>query len=141
MSTRAFSSPTPAGRERELVERFSVIEDRQERMQALAARKPLVAQVPVAERTEHLLVHGCSSPVWVKSRVDGPTLHLQMASDSVLVYSLAGIVCDLCDGCSWEDVQNYLPGWIDGLGLQNVLSSSRQQGLDAVLRAVRSAGV
>lgn len=129
----------PAARERLLVERFSVIEDPQERLQALTRRKPGVSVLPEAERTEALLVRGCSSPVWISGAGSSDLLRLRMFSPSLLVYSLAGILCDLCNETEPEAVKSFSPQWLQALRLENFLSSTRQRGLEAVMEAIRHA--
>jgi len=63
-------------------------------------------------------------------------LHLSMFSASPLVYSLAGIVCDLCHGTPVEEVQKFQPKWISSLGLERYLSATRQRGMNSIHKAI-----
>lgn len=127
----------PEARQEELVGKFGVIEDLQERLQCLVARKPSVPSLPEEQRRPELLVSGCSSPVWLQGEVRGGVLHLAMFSASPLVYSLAGIVCDLCHDALAQEVEKFEPGWIESLGLERYLSATRQRGMDSIHRAIR----
>lgn len=124
-------------REAELIERFGIIEDVQERLQAISTRKPQLPAVPEEERTDDKLVRECSSQVWIDGEIVDGKVCLRMVSTNRLVHSLAGMVCDLCNGADLENIQNWKPYWVDGLRLERILSATRQRGLDGVLSRIR----
>lgn len=129
---------SPAQREAELIEKYGIIEDAQERLHVLCGRAPKVAPLAEEDCREEFLVRGCSSPVWLEGTMREGRLHLRMTSPTPLVRSLAGIVCDLCDGALAEEVQNFTPTWPERLGVQRFLSEARQKGLAAIWKQIRS---
>jgi cysteine desulfuration protein SufE len=125
-------------RESELVEKYLIIEDPQERLQILCGRKSHVAPVAETDCQDALLVRGCSSPVWLDGEVQEGVLHLRMTSPTPLVGALAGILCDLSDGVPAEEVQSFSPKWAEKLGVWRFLSETRHRGLAAVWQRIQS---
>jgi cysteine desulfuration protein SufE len=131
---------SPSGlmaREAALISRFSIIEDPQERLQALSSTKPKLPGVAENEQVDDNLVQGCSSPVWLTGRLHDGHLQLAMSSPTPLVASLAGIFCDLCHNIPPDEIQQWEPRWLQDLGIEGVLSATRQHGLRSVLLRIR----
>jgi sulfur transfer protein SufE len=123
----------PADREQELIERYLLIADPQERLQALCSRHHGTPALPDADRIPDYLVRECSSPLWLRQQEDsGELLALEIISTSPLIRSLAGIHADLAHLAPRSAVQAFTPQWLENLRLTPFLSSSRQHGLTAV---------
>lgn len=127
----------PQERESVFIEKYSFIEDPQERLQAVCSYRCSVAPVQKNECTDANLVQGCSSPVWLTGRVENGKVILAMSSPTPLVSSLAGVVCDLCNNARADDIQSWEPQWLQGLRIDRHLSSTRQNGLAAILNRIR----
>jgi cysteine desulfuration protein SufE len=119
-------------KEAAIVARYLIIEDSQERLQALLSRKPQVPAIPPEECSDALLVKGCSSPVWLDATLADKRLFIRMESTGPLVKPLVGLLCDLCHQAPAREVLAFQPTWIQALRLESTLSPTRQQGLRAV---------
>lgn len=128
---------TPGERETKLVERFEVIEDLQERLQALCSYKPRVVELREELCNDGNLVRGCSSPVWIDGSVCDGRLELSMRSPTTLVRSLAGIVCDLCNQSTPSEIFVWEPSWLQKLRVDRYVSGTRQNGLAAIFQRIR----
>ncbi|POA17916.1 Fe-S metabolism protein SufE [Pseudomonas sp. FW300-N1A1] len=90
------------------------------------------------DRSEANRVHGCESQVWLVGALhDG---HWQFAanSDARLIRGLVALLLARVNGLSTQELQQVdLPDWFNQLGLSRQLSSSRSNGLNAVLQRMR----
>ncbi len=126
-----------AGAEAEMVARYSVIEDGQERLQALVSRRLRIVDVEEAERTEENLVRGCNSRVWIVGEVVNGRMRLRMTSESALVRGLAAVMVELCEGRSPQEILEWQPVWSVRLGLDRLVSGTRREGMERILERLR----
>lgn len=138
MQEKKEDTETVQEREKAFVESYGAIEHLQERLQAVVSRKPKVLRLQEVEREEDFLVKGCSTPVWVKGEMEAGRVRLRLDAGGGLVYSLAGIVCDFCDGAKAVEILSWEPVWIQKLRLQDSISHTRQNGLKGLLEKIRS---
>jgi sulfur transfer protein SufE len=129
----------PAERERDLIERHLIIADPQERLQVLCGRHHGTPTLPENQRTDTLLVRECSSALWLRATVqEDRLLSLELASNSPMIRSLAGIHADLAHLADASLVRDFSPDWLRALHVDRFLSASRQQGLAAVWRRIQA---
>lgn len=126
-----------AQKQAELLARFSVIEDVQERLAAVVSRAKKLPHLPEAERTEANRVQGCSSRVWLLGEVREGVCHFRLDADSTLVKGLAALLCDIYQGAPVADVAAHEPTLLEELHLADQLSPTRKHGLGQVARAIR----
>ncbi len=138
MQEKKADTETVQEREAAFVESYGAIEHLQERLQAVVSRKPKVLRLQEDEREKDFLVKECSTPVWVKGEVEDGRVRLRLDAGGGLVYSLAGIVCDFCDGAKAGEILSWEPAWIQKLRLQDSISYTRQNGLKGLLEKIRS---
>ena len=120
-----------------LIDRYSIIENPQERLAAIVARGrkwPTPAEV---ERTDANRVRGCISQVWLTGTVEDARCRFRMAADSPLVQGLAALLCELYDGEPAAEVAAVEPELLETLGLAAQLSPTRLNGLANVRRTIR----
>jgi cysteine desulfuration protein SufE len=125
---------TPVERQRQLIEDFSIIEDRQERLGAVVDRARQAPRLPEADRIEANLVPGCQSRVWLVVHNEGGRCQVRSDCDSPLVKGLVQLLVDVYDGGSPADILATEPYVLAELGLLRDLSPTRQRGLEAVRR-------
>lgn len=93
------------------------------------------------QRTEHNLVRGCQSQVWMVPRHDrdSDTLHFEIDSDAHIVRGLIAIVLAVYDGRSPAWVRDFdIEELFDELDLLKHLSPTRGNGLRAMIAKVRA---
>ena len=127
---------TPAEREQELIESFSIIPDLHERMSAIVASctGPGIGE---SERREEYLVPGCISRVWIAASVQEGLLHLRWDADSPLVKGLAGLVCRVYEGTAPAAAAEHAAEVLSGLKLDRQLSPTRLNGLNNAGQLIR----
>ena len=126
-----------AEKQRQLVARFAVIEDRHECLAAIVARGQRWPDPTPAERTDAHRVPGCVSAVWFAGSVENGRCHFRVAAASALVKGLAALLAELYDGETPAAILAWEPGVFAALGLDLHLSPTRLHGLAQIRRAIR----
>ena len=126
----------------ELITRFEVFDDWEERYLYLL---DLGRKLPVfdeAWKTEENLVEGCVSRVWLVSKVHEeptPKVVFQADSDSQIVKGLVSILIMLHSNQSPQDIISHdIDGLFTRLGLTDHLSPSRKNGFYAMIQRLRT---
>lgn len=127
-----------AEKQADLIARYAIIPDAQERLAVIIARKPAVPPVPEAARTEELLVPGCQSRVWLRGRLEEGRCRFEMEAESALVKGLVGLLCDFYDNAPADEVASVEPELLEQMGIARNLTPTRLNGLAAVRNAIRA---
>ena len=125
-------------KQRTLIERYLLIEDAHERLAAITSRGKKWPAVPESERTDAVLVPGCSSRVWLVGEIVDGVCRFRMDADSPLVKGLAALLCELYDGAPASEVATVEPEITRALGLDRMLSPTRLNGLAAIRQTIRA---
>ena len=127
-----------AEKQRQLIEDYSLIENRQERLAAIVDRARNLPPLPADLRTEAHRVHGCVSHVWLLAEVKEGRMTFRHDADSPLVRALFALLCDLYEGAAPADIAATEPDIFAALGLLRDLTPTRQNGLAAVRARIKS---
>ena len=126
-----------AERQRELVERFSALPDRHERLAAIVDRARKSAPLSPDQKTAAQRVPGCVSPVWLATEFRDGRLFLRSDADSPVVKGLVALLCELYDGATPADIAATEPTLFADLDVDRDLSPTRRHGLAAVRARLR----
>lgn len=129
---------TLAEKEQQLIARYAVVEDLQERLAAVVERARKMPPLPDPARDDAHRVPGCVSRVWLHGEVRDGRCHFRLDADSALVKGLAGLLCELYDGATREEIAAFDTTLLEALRLTATLSPTRQHGLAQVRRAIQS---
>ena len=86
------------------------------------------------------IIQGCQSQVWiVMHQNDDGVIELQGDSDAAIVKGLVAVVFILYHQMSAQDIVAFdIRPWFEKMALAQHLTPSRSQGLEAMIRAIRS---
>jgi cysteine desulfuration protein SufE len=126
-----------AEKQQQLIARFRIIADAQERLAAIVARGRKWPAPADCERTDASRVQGCVSQVWLVGSLEAGRCRFRAAADSPLVQGLVALLCELYDGESAEEIAAVEPVLFGELGLSRQLSPTRLNGLANVRRVIR----
>ncbi|MBJ3813645.1 cysteine desulfuration protein SufE [Shimwellia pseudoproteus] len=92
------------------------------------------------QHTPAHLIQGCQSQVWITvNRGDDGIIQLRGDSDAALVKGLIAVVFILYRQMTAADIQAFdIRPWFEKLQLTQHLTPSRTQGLEAMIRAIRT---
>ena len=128
----------PLQRQADLIARYSIIPDPQERLSALVNRRSTLLPLEPEERTEALLVPGCVSKVWLAASIENGQCRFRLHADSVLVKGLLSVLCEIYDGALPAEIVAVEPQLFDALGIARNLSPTRLNGMARVRDRIRA---
>jgi len=128
---------TISSREAEIVQEFSFFDNDSDKYAYLIDLGKSMPAFPEEERQEDKLVKGCQSKVWLVAKPEGETLHFLADSDSVLVKGIVSLLVRVFDGQAAEDIMKAEISFIDQIGLREMLSMNRANGLQAMLKQIK----
>lgn len=128
---------TLAAKELQLIERFGVFDDPQERLAAIVERARRSPPLTTAERTPLTRIPGCVSPVWVVADFADGRCRFRAHAEAPVVRGLVSLLCEFYSGATPLDILTFDPSLLDELGLTKTLSPTRRHGLAAVRDHIR----
>jgi cysteine desulfuration protein SufE len=122
----------------ELVERFSIFDDWEERYAYLIELGRKLEPLDAAHKTEANRVRGCVSQVWLVHEDDGERIHLKADSDAFIVKGLVAVLLMLYSGRTREEIRQLpIEDIFDELGLSSHLTPSRRNGFFSMVGRIR----
>lgn len=122
-------------------EDFALLDDWEDRYRYVIELGRTLPPLPEALRTDANKVRGCTSQVWLASRVEaGDTrLHFVGDSDALIVKGLVALLLAACDGRTADEILRLdAPALFAELGLKDHLSPQRSNGLASMVQRIRS---
>ncbi|SDU02535.1 SufE family protein [Halopseudomonas salegens] len=96
-------------------------------------------ELDAASRTEHNLVRGCQSQVWLVSREEGNKLFFDADSDAFIVKGLLAVVLAAYNGKTREEILEFpIEDYFEQLNLLKHLSPTRGNGLKAMVSRIQA---
>jgi cysteine desulfuration protein SufE len=123
-------------KEIELISRFHSLVDLHERLDFAVQSGLRRMGLNVEEKIEMNLVQGCVSKVWLVPETKEHHLFLRFDAESKLVGGLVGLICDVYEDQSIQEVGNRRTELLSRLGFNHLLSPTRQQGLRSVIETI-----
>ena len=126
----------------ELLERFSLFDDWEERYAYIIQMGRKLPDFPEESRTDVNKVSGCVSQVWMISAVEDGRIQIQGDSDAFIVKGLVAILLALySDKTSDEIAAIDIEGVFGELGLGEHLTPNRRNGFFSMVQRIRSYGL
>ena len=112
-----------------------------DRLQYLVDKANEVEPLPDAAKTEDNRIHGCASKLWI---IGGPDteqkMRYQVDGDAHITKGTAKVVTDIVNGEHRSDVANLTVESFEPLGIKELLTMQRQNGLgELITRIIRIA--
>ncbi|MEQ9606109.1 MAG: SufE family protein [Kiloniellaceae bacterium] len=136
-------------RVQEVIDNFSFLDDWEDRFRYLIDLGRKLAPMDDALKSEETKVRGCTSQVWIVSRVetgtepDGPTrLHFIADSDAHIVKGLIAVLMAIYDGRTPQEILAVdIKRALGALGFEQHLSPNRANGLFSMVERIRALAV
>lgn len=127
-------------RAQEIVDEFEFFGDWMMRYEHLMELGDAIPEIDDADKTEENYIHGCQSDVWIKSIYDPDTHVLRFRGDSnaKITKGLAALIIRVLDEQPPDTVANATFDFLDDIGLREHLSSQRNNGLQAMVKQMKS---
>ena len=123
----------------DLVENFSLFDDWEERYRYLIDLGRALPKMDEALKTEANLVRGCTSQVWLDTKIEEGRLHFIADSDAHIVRGLIGILNAAYQGKSLDEIKaTDIEGAMSQIGLDQNLSPNRRNGFFSMVERIKA---
>jgi cysteine desulfuration protein SufE len=125
---------------REMGENLKLLEGH-DRLQYLVDKANEVEPLPDAAKTEDNRIHGCASKLWIIGGEDAEqNMRYQVDGDAHITKGTAKVVTDIVNGEHRSAVANLTVESFEPLGIKELLTMQRQNGLgELITRIIRIA--
>jgi cysteine desulfuration protein SufE len=120
-----------------IIEDFSFFTDWMDKYEYIIQ---LGKELPLIEeqyKTEHNLIKGCQSRVWLHAEFNDGKLLFTADSDAIITKGLVGMVIRVLSGHSPKEIVDAEIYFIDAIGLKDHLSATRSNGLLSMLKQIK----
>ena len=124
-------------KEIEIIDDFALFDDAMDRYEHLIDYGKQMPQLAAEYCRDEFLVKGCQSKVWLVGRFDNGLMRFEADSNTVIVRGIVGLLLHLVNGEQAESILAYDFGIIQKIGLQEMLSSQRSNGLLAMMNRIK----
>ena len=127
-------------RAQDIVDEFAFFDDWMMRYEHLMELGDAIPTIDDADKTEENYIHGCQSDVWIQSTYDpeGGVLRFRGDSNAKITRGLAALIIRVLDEQPPEAVAHATFDFLDDIGLREHLSSQRNNGLQAMVKQMKS---
>ncbi len=121
----------------QIIQEFSVFEDRMDKYEYIIELGKELEGIEEDKKVEEALVKGCQSKVWLHASREGDHIHFDVDSDAFIVRGLVALLAKVLSDQPIEDVAQADIYFIDEIGLQEMLSPTRANGLNSMLKQMK----
>jgi cysteine desulfuration protein SufE len=134
------SDDTVRDRAQQIVDEFSLFNDWMGRYEYLIEMGDDIPTIEEADKTEDNYIHGCQSDVWIRTDYDADDDVLRFHGDSnaKITKGLAALIIRVLDAQPPGAVVEADFDFLDDIGLREHLTSQRNNGLEAMVRQMKT---
>lgn len=121
----------------EIVEEFKDLDDWMDKYQLLIDMGSDLQPLDEKYKTENNLIDGCQSRVWLQADYNDGKLTFTADSDALIVKGIIALLIQVVSGHTPKEILNADLYFIDRIGLKEHLSSTRSNGLLAMVKQMR----
>jgi len=124
--------------QQELVEEFAMFEDRMDKYEYIIDQGKELDGIADELKVDDALIKGCQSRVWLHATpIDDDRIHFKADSDAFIVKGLVRMMLRVFDGQKKVDIMNAKLEFMDEIGLQDMLSPTRSNGLASLIKQIK----
>ena len=121
----------------EIIEEFSGFDDWMDKYQLLIDMGSGQEPLPEEYKTEHTLIDGCQSRVWLQADYREGRVVFRAESDALIVKGIVDLLVRVLSGHTPQEILDADLYFIDRIGLKEHLSPTRSNGLVAMLKQMK----
>lgn len=121
----------------EIIETFDMFDDWMEKYQYIIDLGKQLEPMDESLKVDKNLLAGCQSQVWLVHEKKGKQLYFQANSDAAIVSGLIALVLTIYSGQTPKYIVDTEPDFIELIGLSSHLSSTRSNGLNAMIEKIQ----
>lgn len=122
----------------EIIDTFDMFDDWLEKYQYIIDLGKQLEPMDDALKVDENILHGCQSQVWLVHDFNNGHLNFQASSDAAIVSGLIHLVMTIYSGQTPDKIIATEPEFIERIGLSSHLSSTRSNGLNAMIEKIKA---
>ena len=122
----------------EIIETFNMFDDWLEKYQYIIDLGKQLQPMDDELKVDANILHGCQSQVWLMHNEQDGKLHFQANSDAAIVSGLIHLVMTIYSDKTPQQIIDTEPEFITKIGLSSHLSSTRSNGLNAMIQKIKA---
>jgi cysteine desulfuration protein SufE len=95
-----------------------------------------LAEIDNSDKIEKNLVQGCTSQVWLVSKIENDKLSVRGTSDAIIVKGLVYIILDIFNERTLEEIKEFDINVLNELGLTEIITPNRQSGVQGMINKI-----
>lgn len=119
-------------KKQDLLAALNNIRDGQERFAWLVARGKAQSPLDAALKVDANRVEGCLSRLWFFAEFKEGRCHFHADADSMIVKSIAGLLCDFYSGSHPWEILKLDPSFLGSVGINQHLTPNRRNSLSKI---------
>lgn len=123
--------------EKEIIEEFSLFEDRMQKYEHIIELGKDLPGLPNDKKDDKSLVKGCQSKVWLRAKADGDKVIYEADADAFIAKGLIGLLLRVFSGQKMTDIIQNDAAFIKQIGLSEMLSPTRSNGLASMVKQMK----
>ena len=124
-------------RQQETVDEFSEIEDWFDRYAAIIDEGQNIVLIDEKKKTPEHLIEGCQSSVWLDAELKDGKVYYSADVNTEIIKGIVSMLIGVLNGHTPDEILAADLHFIDDIGLRENLSSTRSNGLVAVMKQMR----
>jgi len=122
---------------RNILDELGAFTDPLDRLEHLVDRARAMPPLPDADKIEENRIEGCMAQLWMTSSFRDGVCRYHSDSDSMVVKSIAGLLCEIYDGATPQEILEHSPEFLAEAGVTSHLSANRRNALTQVWKKIR----
>ena len=125
----------------QIIDDFSFFDDWMEKYEYIIDLGKNLPVIEEAYKVEENLIKGCQSRVWLRAEMDNDKVKFTADSDAVITKGIIGLLIQVLNGHSAEEIAKSELYFIDKIGLKEHLSPTRSNGLLSMVKQMKLYGL
>ncbi len=124
--------------EQEIIEDFALFDDQMDKYEHIIDEGSELAPLDEKYKKDEYLVKGCQSKVWLHARfIDGKVIY-KADSNTIITKGVVSLLVRVLSGNEPQFIINHKLEFLDKIGLKEMLSSQRANGLQSMINLMKS---
>jgi len=128
-------------KQQEIIDEFAIYDDWMEKYEYIIELGKDLPLIDPAKKTDDRLIEGCQSRVWLNSEVKDGKMFFSADSDAIITKGIIGLLINVLNNESPEEVATADLHFINDIGLQEHLSPTRANGLLSMVKKMKMAAI
>lgn len=137
MANDSIQDNTIEDRAREIVDEFALFPDWMGKYEHLIEMGESIPEIDEAYKDDEHRIHGCQSKVWVRAEPEDNHIRYTGDSNAMITKGLAALVIRVLDDQPPEAITQAEFDFMEQIGLDEHLSSTRKNGLAAMIKQMK----